>query len=114
MVDEGRNLGGGFMRSTSINEFFSRKSFLSGLIRYLTVVGHLGGTQNKKIENSRQHLCLSRVQEDQSEEQKLVLLEKNLNRCTNARKHGDWKRVVRESEAAIAVGAYFSPQVVLN
>ena len=67
-----------------------------------------------QVENSRQHLCLSGVQEDKSEEQKLVLLEKHLNRCADARKVGDWKRVLRESEAAIAVGADFSPQVVLN
>ncbi|KAG4968845.1 hypothetical protein JHK87_034496 [Glycine soja] len=65
-----------------------------------------------QVENSRQHLCLSGVQEDKSEEQKLVLLEKHLNRCADARKVGDWKRVLRESEAAIAVGADFSPQIV--
>ena len=114
MVDEGGKLGGGFMRSASVNELFSRRSFLSGLIRYPTVAGHLGGTQKRKVENSWQHLCLSGVQEDQSEEQKLVLLEKHLNRCADARKFGDWKRVLRESEAAIAVGADFSPQVVFK
>ena len=37
-----------------------------------------------------------------------------MRKTEKRRKHGDWKRVVRESEAAIAVGAYFSPQVVLN
>jgi len=84
MFDEGGKLGGGFMRSASINEFFSMRSFLSGLRRYPTVAGHLRGTQNKKVENSRQHLCLSGVQEDQSEEPKLVLLEKHLNRCADA------------------------------
>ena len=47
-------------------------------------------------------------------EEKLVLLEKHLNRCADARKFGDWKRVLRESEAAIAVGADFSPQVVFK
>ncbi|KAJ1424589.1 Thioredoxin-like superfamily [Sesbania bispinosa] len=64
-----------------------------------------------QIENSRRHLYLS-GQEDQSEEQKLMLLEKHLNRCADARKIGDWKRALRESEAAIAVGADFSPQLV--
>jgi len=34
-----------------------------------------------------------------------------VNRCADSRKFGDWKRVLRESEAAIAVGADFSPQV---
>ncbi|XP_047153397.1 inactive TPR repeat-containing thioredoxin TTL3-like [Vigna umbellata] len=65
-----------------------------------------------QVENSRRHLCLSGIQEDQSEEQKLLLLEKHLNRCADSRKFGDWKRVLRESEAAIAVGADFSPQIV--
>jgi len=54
---------------------------------------------------------LAGIQEDQSEEQKLLLLEKHLNRCADSRKFGDWKRVLRESEAAIAVGADFSPLV---
>ena len=48
MVDEGGKLGGGFMRSASVNEFFSNSSFLLGLIRYPTVAGHLGGTQKRK------------------------------------------------------------------
>jgi len=50
MVDEGGKLGGGFMRLSFVNynEFFSRGSFLSGLIRYPTVAGHLGGTQKRK------------------------------------------------------------------
>ncbi|KAK7401923.1 hypothetical protein VNO78_13792 [Psophocarpus tetragonolobus] len=65
-----------------------------------------------QVENSRRHLSLSATQEDQSEEQKLLLLDKHLNRCADARKFGDWKRVLRESEAAIAVGADFSPQIV--
>ncbi|CAJ1956694.1 unnamed protein product [Sphenostylis stenocarpa] len=65
-----------------------------------------------QVENSRRHLCLSGIQEDQSEEQKLLLLEKHLNRCADSRKFGDWKRVLRELEAAIAVGADFSPQIV--
>ncbi|KAL9322389.1 hypothetical protein ACSQ67_010442 [Phaseolus vulgaris] len=63
------------------------------------------------VENSRRHLCLAGIQEDQSEEQKLLLLEKHVNRCADSRKFGDWKRVLRESEAAIAVGADFSPQI---
>ncbi|KAE9588586.1 hypothetical protein Lal_00002950 [Lupinus albus] len=65
-----------------------------------------------QVENSRRHLFLSGLQEDQSEEQKLRLLEKHLNQCADARKVGDWKTALRESEAAIAVGADFSPQLV--
>ncbi|XP_057455596.1 inactive TPR repeat-containing thioredoxin TTL3-like isoform X2 [Lotus japonicus] len=65
-----------------------------------------------QVENSRLHLCLSGLPEDPSEEQKLCLLEKQLSRCADSRKIGDWKRALRESEAAIAVGADFSPQLV--
>ncbi|XP_020229443.1 inactive TPR repeat-containing thioredoxin TTL3 [Cajanus cajan] len=65
-----------------------------------------------QVENSRRHLCLSGIQEDQSEEQKLLLLEKHLNRCADARKFGDWKRALRESESSISVGSYCSPQIV--
>lgn len=68
----------------------------------------------RKVENLWQHLCLHVVQEDQPEEKKLMLFEKHLNWCTNARKFGDWKRVLRESKAAIVVRANFSPQVVLK
>ncbi|XP_027343314.1 inactive TPR repeat-containing thioredoxin TTL3-like [Abrus precatorius] len=65
-----------------------------------------------QVENSRRHLCLSGIEEDESEEQKLLLLDKHLKRCADARMIGDWKRALRESEAAIAVGADFSPQIV--
>ncbi|KAK7272413.1 hypothetical protein RJT34_28993 [Clitoria ternatea] len=65
-----------------------------------------------QVENSRRHLCVSGIQQDQSEKQKLLVLEKHLNRCADARKIGDWKRALMESEAAIAVGADFSPQIV--
>ncbi|XP_020238092.1 inactive TPR repeat-containing thioredoxin TTL3-like [Cajanus cajan] len=46
----------------------------------------------RQVENSRRHLCLHGIHEDQSEEQKLLLLEKHLNRCADARKFGDWER----------------------
>ncbi|KAK7290852.1 hypothetical protein RIF29_05585 [Crotalaria pallida] len=65
-----------------------------------------------QVDNSRRHLYISGLQEDKSEEQKLMLLEKHFNRCAEARQIGDWKRALRESEAAIAVGADFSPQLV--
>lgn len=48
---------------------------------------------------------------DQSELQKLRLLEKHINQCAEARKIGDWKTALGESNAAIAVGADFSPEV---
>lgn len=63
-----------------------------------------------QVEKARSHLLFS-GQPDQSELQKLKLLEKILNQCADARKAGDWKSALKESEAAIAAGADFSPQV---
>lgn len=65
-----------------------------------------------QVEKSRSHLLFS-GQPDQYELQKLKLLEKILNQCADARKASDWKCVLKESEAAIAAGADFSPQVKL-
>ncbi|KAF7822924.1 inactive TPR repeat-containing thioredoxin TTL3 [Senna tora] len=65
-----------------------------------------------QVENAKRHLYVPGQQVDQSELQKLRLLEKHLNRCAEARKIGDWKSALRESDAAIAVGADFSPQLV--
>ncbi|KAI4333859.1 hypothetical protein L6164_018616 [Bauhinia variegata] len=65
-----------------------------------------------QVDNAQRHLCLPGQQVDQSELQKLRLLEKHLNRCAEARKISDWKSALREADAAIAVGADFSPQLV--
>jgi hypothetical protein len=43
--------------------------------------------------------------------QKLKSLEKHLTHCADARNIGDWKSVVSESDAAMAIGADSSPQV---
>lgn len=64
-----------------------------------------------QVENARCHLCFPGQQPDQAELQKLHSLEKYLNRCTDARKIGDWKSALRECNAAIATGADCSPQV---
>lgn len=64
-----------------------------------------------QVENARKHLYVPGKQVDQSELNKLRLLEKHVKRCAEARKIGDWKSTLRESDAAIAVGADFSPQV---
>lgn len=64
-----------------------------------------------QVEKSYRHLCIPGQQPDQSELQKLKSLEKHLKQCEDARKLGDWKSVLRESEAAIATGAESSPQV---
>ncbi|PQM42479.1 inactive TPR repeat-containing thioredoxin TTL3 [Prunus yedoensis var. nudiflora] len=65
-----------------------------------------------QVEKSYRHLCIPGQQPDQSELQKLKSLEKHLKQCEDARKLGDWKSVLRESEAAIATGAESSPQLV--
>ena len=64
-----------------------------------------------QLENAQRHAYLPGQRVDQFELQKLRLLEKHLSQCTEARKIGDWKSALRESEAAIADGADFSPQV---
>ncbi|KAL0559930.1 hypothetical protein IC582_000313 [Cucumis melo] len=64
-----------------------------------------------QVEKARSHLLFS-GQPDQFELQKLKLLEKILNQCADARKAGDWKSALKESEAAMAAGADFSPQLV--
>lgn len=43
--------------------------------------------------------------------QKLLLVEKHLGKCFEARRVGDWRGALREVEAAIASGADTSPQV---
>ncbi|KAF5756445.1 putative tetratricopeptide-like helical domain superfamily, acetyltransferase A, auxiliary subunit [Helianthus annuus] len=49
---------------------------------------------------------------DLTELQKLQTLEKHINRCSDARKIGDWKGVLRECEAAMLTGAVSSPQII--
>ncbi|CAH8389801.1 unnamed protein product [Eruca vesicaria subsp. sativa] len=65
-----------------------------------------------EAENARRHLCFSGQCPDQADLQRLQTLEKNLRRCWEARKIGDWRTVVKETDAAIANGADSSPQLV--
>lgn len=57
------------------------------------------------IEDALKHLSLATPQPDLLELHKLQTVEKHLGRCLDARKAGDWKSVLRESDAAIAAGA---------
>ncbi|KDP32526.1 hypothetical protein JCGZ_14729 [Jatropha curcas] len=66
-----------------------------------------------QIENARRHLCIPGHHPDPSELQKLQLVEKHLNKCSDARKVNDWKNALRECEAAIAAGADYSPQLFM-
>ncbi|CAN6898741.1 unnamed protein product [Brassica oleracea] len=65
-----------------------------------------------EAENARRHLCFSGQCPDQTELQRVQTLEKHLRLCSEARKIGDWKKVVTEIDAAIANGADSSPQLV--
>ncbi|WOH03023.1 hypothetical protein DCAR_0522414 [Daucus carota subsp. sativus] len=64
-----------------------------------------------QVELARRHICFPGLQQDPVELQKLQTVEKHLNKCTDSRRIGDWKSVLRESDAAIASGADASPQI---
>ncbi|XP_062205358.1 TPR repeat-containing thioredoxin TTL1-like [Phragmites australis] len=59
------------------------------------------------IDKARRHFTQAGYlqQSDPAEWQKLQEVEVHLGRCTDARKIGDWKSVLREVDAAIAAGA---------
>lgn len=58
-----------------------------------------------QVDDARRHLFLAGPQPNPVELQKLQAVERHLGRCVDARKIGDWKSALRESDAAIAVGA---------
>ncbi|GLU18078.1 hypothetical protein SLE2022_343980 [Rubroshorea leprosula] len=66
-----------------------------------------------QVENARKHLYFPGKQPDPAELYKLQAVEKHLNKCTDARRIRDWKSALRESEAAVASGADFCPQLSL-
>ncbi|EOY13238.1 hypothetical protein QUC31_002226 [Theobroma cacao] len=66
-----------------------------------------------QVENARKHLCFLGQPQDPTELQKLQAVEKHISKCTDARRIRDWKSALRESDAAIATGADFSPQLFM-
>ncbi|PSS16467.1 Inactive TPR repeat-containing thioredoxin like [Actinidia chinensis var. chinensis] len=64
-----------------------------------------------QVENARHHICFNGQPRDKAELQKLLLLEKHLNWCADARKIGDWRSALRECDAAMVAGAESSPQI---
>lgn len=62
-----------------------------------------------QIENARHHLCFPGQHSDPTELHKLQIFEKHLNQFAVSRKIGDWKSMLRETDAAIAIGADSSP-----
>nr|GEY51285.1 inactive TPR repeat-containing thioredoxin TTL3-like [Tanacetum cinerariifolium] len=63
-----------------------------------------------QVERAYHHLSHGQ-QNDLTELQKVQTLEKHINRCSDARKIGDWKGALRECEAAMLTGAVSSPQI---
>ncbi|KAI3918811.1 hypothetical protein MKX01_042131 [Papaver californicum] len=64
------------------------------------------------VEIARKHISFQGQHPDPTELQKLQAVERHLNRCTDSRRIGDWKNVLRECDAAIAAGAESSPQLL--
>ncbi|KAJ0500552.1 putative tetratricopeptide-like helical domain superfamily, Thioredoxin domain-containing protein [Helianthus annuus] len=58
-----------------------------------------------QVENARRHLYFKGYQPDPNEAQKLQVVEKHLNKCTDLRRVRDWGNVLKESDAAIVSGA---------
>ncbi|KAB8495638.1 hypothetical protein FH972_025381 [Carpinus fangiana] len=65
-----------------------------------------------QVEYAQRHLCFHGQKPDQAELQKLKSLEKHLTQLADARNIGDWKSAIREADAAMAIGADSSPQLV--
>ncbi|GJU47679.1 inactive TPR repeat-containing thioredoxin TTL3-like protein [Tanacetum coccineum] len=63
-----------------------------------------------QVERAYHHLSHGQ-QNDLTELQKVQTLEQHINRCSDARKIGDWKGALRECEAAMLTGAVSSPQI---
>ncbi|KAI9085902.1 hypothetical protein K1719_031979 [Acacia pycnantha] len=66
-----------------------------------------------RVENARKHLFCPGLPPDPSELQKLQLVEKHFGKCTDSRKIGDWKSVLREIDAAISSGADSCPELLM-
>ncbi|XVF88028.1 hypothetical protein PTKIN_Ptkin19aG0016400 [Pterospermum kingtungense] len=66
-----------------------------------------------QVENARKHLYFPGQPQDPTELQKLQAVEKHLGKCTDARRIREWKTALRETDAAIAAGADFSPQLFM-
>ncbi|XP_015577931.1 TPR repeat-containing thioredoxin TTL1 [Ricinus communis] len=75
----------------------------------------LGSLFNRlgQVENARRHLYIPGHHTDHFELQKLQLIEKHLNKCSDARKVNDWRNALREADAAITAGADYSPQLFI-
>ncbi|KAK6934156.1 Tetratricopeptide repeat [Dillenia turbinata] len=64
-----------------------------------------------QVENARRHICCPGQQPDPAELLKLQTVEKHLGKCSESRKVSDWRSILKDSDAAIAAGADYSPQI---
>ena len=62
------------------------------------------------IESAKRHLAVT-CQADAKEMQNLQTVERHISKCIEARKMGNWRNTLSESNAAIAAGADSAPQV---
>ncbi|KAG6483347.1 inactive TPR repeat-containing thioredoxin TTL3-like [Zingiber officinale] len=67
-----------------------------------------------QVENARKHLLLAGPQSDPVEFRKLQAVERHLDMCAEARKVGDWKSALKESDAAFTEGANASSLVMAS
>ncbi|KAK4484678.1 hypothetical protein RD792_007267 [Penstemon davidsonii] len=80
---------------------------------YLLCIKKSNSTKNLslgQVESARKHICIPGYQPDPVEVQKLQSVDKHMSKCTDARRLGDWRIMLKEVDAAIASGADASPQ----
>ncbi|GAB2284408.1 hypothetical protein Dimus_018862 [Dionaea muscipula] len=65
-----------------------------------------------QVEVARKQFCFPGVIPSDQELQRLEAIETHLQRCGDARKKGDWIKALEETEATLAAGAYYSPQLL--
>ncbi|KAL1202434.1 TPR repeat-containing thioredoxin TTL2 [Cardamine amara subsp. amara] len=66
-----------------------------------------------QVDNAGIHLYSVKEPSDPIVVKTLQLVDKHLNKCTNARRRGDWNIVLTEVSAAMASGADSSPQLAM-
>ncbi|KAG6541934.1 hypothetical protein Mapa_016659 [Marchantia paleacea] len=65
-----------------------------------------------QIDSARRYFKTAGSQADWEDTQRMMVIEKHLLRCIQARKNHDWNVLVRESDAAIIAGADSAPQIL--
>ncbi|CAM8951961.1 unnamed protein product [Rhodiola kirilowii] len=65
-----------------------------------------------QLDNARRHIFVPKQHPDQVQMQKLEEIGKHLRVCAAARNVGDWRRAMKEADAAAHAGADSSPQLL--